>query len=416
MTEASAGIDLLPHIRPGDTVIWGQAHAQPLSLIKALVRQRRQIGHARVFLGIGHDLDEVLTPEHADHLEFFGYCAAGSNRRLVKAGAMDIIPIHYSEMARRMRDGSLRMDVVFLQLPAPDGQGRYSMGMCRDYIVAALASARTVIAEVDDTLPWTNGGPYLDAGQIDLLVKTTDRQPAPAPHVASPVEEAIARHAAGMIPDGATLQTGIGILPDVVLGALTRHRDLGMHTGNLGDGTVLLAEAGALTNSRKTIDPGIIVCSMVQGGERLRRFVHRNAGLEMRPVEYTHAAATLARIDRFVAINGAIEVDLTGQINSEIAGGHYVGAVGGALDFVRGASSSSGGIPIIVLPSTARGRSRIVHALSGPATVPRSDACVIVTEHGVADLRGLTLRQRVVRMLAIADPAHRKALEQAAAG
>lgn len=415
MTHAFAEIDLRPHIRPGDTVIWGQAQAQPLSLIKALVRQRREIGHARVFLGIGYELDEVLTPEHTDHLEFFGYCAAGSNRKLAKAGAMDIIPIHYSEMAMRMRDGSLRMDVVFLQLPPPDEQGRYSMGMCRDYIVSALASARTVIAEVDDTLPWTYGGPYLHEDQIDLLVKTTDRQAAPPPHVASAEEAAIARHVAGLVPDGACLQTGIGILPDVVLAALTHHRDLGMHTGNIGDGTVLLAEAGALTNGRKTIDAGITVGSMVQGGERLRRFLHRNASLEMRPVEYTHAAATLAQLERFVAINGAIEVDLTGQINSEVAGGQYVGAVGGALDFVRGASASPGGMPIIVLPSTARGRSRIVHALSGPVTVPRSDACVIVTEHGVADLRGLTLKQRVVRMLAIADPAHREALERAVA-
>lgn len=396
-------------------MIWPQAHAQPLSLIKALVRQRREIGHVRVFLGIGYELDEVLTPEHADHIEFTGYCAAGSNRKLVKAGVMDILAIHYSEMARRMRDRTLPMDVVFLQVAPADAQGRYSLAMSRDYVVSALASARTVIVEVDETLPWTYGGPYLHEDQIDLLVRTTDRQAAPAPHVPTPEEEAIGRYVAGLVPDGACLQTGIGNMPDAVLAALKYHRDLGMHSGNIGDGLVLLAESGALTNARKAIDSGISVGAMVQGGERLRRFVHRNPTFEMRSVEYTHNPATLAMLDRFVAINSAIEVDLTGQINSEVAGGHYVGAVGGALDFIRGAARSEGGVPIIALPSTARGRSRIVYALSGPVTVPRSDACVIVTEHGLADLRGLTLKQRVARMIAVADPAHREALERAAA-
>jgi acyl-CoA hydrolase len=411
---SSGAIDLLPHVRSGDTVIWGQAHAQPLSLVKALVRQRREIGHVRVFLGIGYELEEVLTPEHADHIEFFGYCAAGSNRKLVKAGVLDILAMHYHEMALRLRDGTLPMDVVFLQVAPPDEQGRYSLAMCRDYVVSALACARTVIVEVDDTLPWTFGGPYLHEDQIDLLVRTTDRTGVPAPHVPTPEEMAIGRHIAGLVPEGACLQTGIGNMPDAVLSALTGHRDLGMHTGNVGDGMALLAESGALTNARKAIDTGVTVGSMIQGGDKLRRHLHLNPAFQMRPVEYTHDAATLAQLERFVAINSAIEVDLTGQVNLEVAGGVYVGAVGGAVDFIRGASRSKGGVPIIALPSTARGKSRIVHALSGPVTVARSDACIIVTEHGVADLRGLTLRQRVSRMIAVAGPAHREALERAA--
>jgi acyl-CoA hydrolase len=408
-------LDLRPHVRPGDTVAWGQASAQPLTLIEALVRQRQEVGPFRAFLGIGDRLEETLRPEHSDAIGFFGYCAAGSNRNLVQAGVMDILPMHYSDIACRMRDGNLRINVVFLRVPPPDDQGRFSLGMCRDYMVAALAAARTVIAEIDDQTPWTYGGPYLKEEDFDLLVQTTHRLPSPSPHVATSDEQAVARRVAGLVPDAATLQTGIGSLPDAVLSALCGHRDLGFHSGSLGRGVALLAQAGALTNACKRIDPGVSIGGLLQGEEELRRYAHRNPQVQLRPVDYTHDQAIIAQLDRFVAINSAVEVDLTGQVNSEVAAGRYVGAVGGAIDFVRAASRSVGGMPIIVLTSTIRSHSRIVARLSGPVTIPRSDACVIVTEHGVADLRGLTLKQRVKRMLEIADPQHREQLQREAA-
>lgn len=228
------------------------------------------------------------------------------------------------------------------------------------------------------------------------------------------MELAIGRHVANLIDDGATLQTGIGSIPDAVLAQLHDRRELGVHSGSIADGFVDLHEAGVVTNSCKSIDLGVSVGGVLIGGQKLRRFAHCNRSLELRGTDYTHNPRVLGSIERFVAINSAIEVDLTGQANTEVAGGRYVGAVGGIVDFLRGAQTSRGGIPIVALPSTAGARSRIVSTLTGPVTVARSDACVVVTEHGVADLRGLTLSQRVPRMIAIADPAHRESLERAA--
>src|SRR5690606_8235527 len=208
-----------------------------------------------------------------------------------------------------------------------------------------------------------------------------------------PIETAIGRNVASVVPDGATLQTGIGSIPDAVLAALGNHRDLGLHSGSLGEGIVTLAESGALTNARKGIDAGLTVGGVLMGGPRLRRCAHRNAQLELRGTEYTHDARLLAGLNRFTAINSAIEVDLTGQNTTEWAGGGYLGATGDVNDYVRGAQASQDGTPITALPSLAREQSRIVAALTGTAAAPRSRSCVIVTAHGVADLRGLTLSQ-----------------------
>jgi acyl-CoA hydrolase len=228
--------------------------------------------------------------------------------------------------------------------------------------------------------------------------------------VPGPVETAIGKQVAGLVEDGATLQTGIGAIPDAALAQLADRRDLGVHTGSLGDGIAMLCEAGVITNARKTIDAGITIGGVVIGSARVRRFVHRNPGVELRGTSYTHDASVLGRIDRFTAINSAVEVDLTGQINAEVAAGTYVGAVGGVADFLRAAQTSRGGTPIVAMPSTAGRHSRIVTQLSGPTTIARSDACVIVTEYRVADLRGLSRSQRISSMIGIAHPDHREQL------
>jgi len=380
------------------------------------VAQRHRFARTRLFLGIGHDLEDTLQPEHADAFDFLAYCASGSNRALAKAGVLDILPSHYSDFPALVRSGALRVDVLMLQLSPPDKLGRFSLGMAREYLVPALDSARTVLAEVSATAPWTHGGPYLHESDIDLLVEN-DADPA-LPEAAQPglAERAIGRHIAKLVDDAATLQTGIGTVPDAVLAELRHHRHLGVHSGSLGDGIAALAESGALTNSRKTIDQGVTIGGVLIGGERLRRFAHQNPGLELRSTEYTHDARVLSGIDRFVAVNSALEVDVTGQVNSEAARGAYVGAVGGILDFLGAAHRSKGGIPIVALPSTAGSHSRIVASLSGPVTVPRSYPCVIVTEHGVADLRGKSLSQRIGLMMAIAHPDHRESLEREVRG
>lgn len=399
-------------IRPGDTVMWGQSHAEPVTLMRALVAQRHSFKRVRVFLGIG--LADVLTPEHADAIDFLAYCGSGANRKLARANVLDILPAHYSQLPELIRSGALRIDVVMLQVSPPDEHGRYSLGLAREYLVEALKHARAIVAEVHPDVPWTYGGPFLRAGDIDLLVASDTPFPDAAATTPGPVEQAIGQHVASLVEDGATLQTGIGAIPDAVMAALHDKRDLGVHTGSIGDGIAALCEAGVVTNARKTIDAGITVGGVIIGSGRVRRFAHRNPALELRGTEYTHNPHVLRRIERFTAINSAVEVDLTGQVNAEVVGGTYVGAVGGVGDFLRAAQASRGGVPIVALPSTAGAHSRIVTKLAGPVTVPRSDACVIVTEYGIADLRGLSLAQRAPKMIAIAHPDHRERLAREA--
>lgn len=407
-TEVAA-IDFTRWLRPGDTVIWGQANAEPRTLTRALVAQRHALARLRLVLGI--DLSRTLQPEHADAFDFVSYCGAGGNRALAGAGVLDILPAPYSQLPDLLRQGKLKVDVVLLQVSPPDTQGRYSLGLANDLLIAALDSARVVIAECHPDVPWSHGARTLAGDDFDLLVDASEALLENLPAASCAISQAIGRNAAQFVDDGATLQLGLGAIPDAVLALLGNRRDLGLHSGVIGDGVVDLFERGVFTNARKTIDTGIGIAGVLMGSQRLYRFAHHNSALQLRGSEYTHAADVLRQIDRFVAINSAIEVDLSGQVNAEVAGGNYVGAVGGAPDFIRAAQASSGGVSIIALPSTAGTRSRIVSRLSGPVTTPRCDAGIFVTEHGVADLRGLGLKARRQRMIDIAAPEHRQALE-----
>ncbi|MCU1647670.1 MAG: acetyl-CoA hydrolase [Nocardia sp.] len=399
-----ADIDFRDIIRAGDFVVWGQACAEPVPLTERLLAQRAEFGGITCFLGI--PVADTVKPEHADHIRFVGYCGTGSNRALAAAGALDIYPGHYSTLP----DYVSRADVVLVQCAPPDVQGRYSLALADDYLTAAIDSARVVVAEVNDQAPATPGSRYLTAHDIDIEVRTSRPVAQSLSTPASPELTAIGEHIAGVVPDGATLQFGIGSVPEAVLGALSDHNDLGIHSGILTDAVVDLIGKGVVTNARKTTDRGISVAAVLIGSRRLFDHAHHNPAVSLRPVEYTHNPARLAAQYRFVAINSAIEVDLTGQVNAEVAGGRYVGAVGGGAEFLRGAARSAGGIPIIALPATAGARTRIVDRLSGPVSTARSDAGVIVTEYGVADLRGTTLSERRERLLAIAHPDHREAL------
>lgn len=403
---------LISLLRAGDTLWWGQATAEPLTLTRAVVAHRHALaqgGRLRVFVGIGGS--ETLRPEQADVIDFFGYAASGPHRALAQAGVLDIVPSHYSHLPGLIRGGTLSVDVVLLQVSPPDEHGRYSLGLAHDYLTAALEKARVVVAEVNPAVPWTHGSMDLKACDFALLVDA-EHPPLEAERAEiGPVEHAIARHIAAYVQDGATLQVGIGKIPEAVLSALHGRRDLGLHSGAIGDGIAQLAEAGVLTNARKGLDAGVGIAGMLMGGNRLRRWAHRNPQLALRGIDYTHHPEVLASLNQLVAINSAVEVDLTGQVNAEVAGGVYVGAVGGAVDFLRGAARSRGGLPIVALPATARGATRIVAHLSGPVSTSRCDAGLIVTEHGVADLRGQSLSRRVQRMLDIAAPEHRADLE-----
>ena len=401
-------------VRPGDMVLWAQAAAEPVPLTSALMAQRAAIGNLRAFVGISWS--GAVQVAHADHVSFLAYGAGGNNRLLAKAGCLDILACHYSQVPGLIERGLLKVDVVLLQVAPPDASGRHSLSLAVEYLLPAIRTARVVIAEVNAQAPRTCGPHALAADEIDYVVHT-DRAPlAPPAGKPHPAEAQVARHVASLIEDGATLQYGIGSLPEAIVGQLADRRELGVHSGAIGDATAALMRAGVITNARKTIDAGITIAGTLMGSSLLNAFAHDNPALELRGVEYTHALPVLASIDRLVAINSAVEVDLTGQVNAEVANGVYVGAVGGAIDFTRGAMASRGGVPIVALTSRTDGKqiSRIVARLHGPVSTARSDAAVIVTEHGIADLRGLSLRQRVPRMIAIAHPEEREALERAA--
>jgi acyl-CoA hydrolase len=403
-------------VRDGDSVLWGQAAAEPIMLTRSLMAQRHSVGRFSAFVGITWS-DAALVP-FTDCVSFRSYCGGGTNRGLAKAGLLDILPCHYSQLGAMIQAGQLVVDVLLLQLAAPNSEGQYSLSLAHEYLVPAIDSARIVVAEINDQAPWTFGERTLVEADIDFAILTSHAPLRPPHALPSETEGRVARRVADLIEDGATLQFGIGVIPEAVLAQLSNRRDLGVHSGALVDQVAVLAQAGVITNARKSIDRGVSVAGVIMGGEALCEYAHLNPHVQFRSSQYTHASEVLAGIDRFVAINSAIEVDLTGQINAETVNGVYVGAVGGAPDFLRGAHRSRGGLPIIALPSAAGSAesrtSRIVAKLNGPVSTPRSDAGLIVTEHGVADLRGLSLAQRIPRMLAVADPQFREALQAAA--
>ncbi|WP_321949124.1 acetyl-CoA hydrolase/transferase family protein [Paraburkholderia sp. J10-1] len=405
----AAQLDFAQYVRPGDTVAWGQCGAEPCTLTALLMSQRMAIGgRFRVF--VGASWSETLDPAFADCIDFMAYGASGTNRRLEREGVLDILPCHYSQFRTVLTGGPNRVDVLLLQVAPADEAGCYSLSIAHEYLVPLIDSARVVIAEVNAAAPWTYGERRLRAEDFDALIHT-DRAPLEAPATqAGDTERRIAQHAASLIEDGATIQFGLGALPEAIVAQLHDRRDLGVHSGTIGDAVVDLIEAGVVTNARKSRDRGVSVAGTMMGTRKIYAHAHRNAQLQFRSTAYTHDIDVLGGLDRFVAINSALEVDLTGQVNAEAAGGRYVGAVGGALDFMRGAARSAGGVAIVALAASTRHGSRIVARLSGPVSTPRSDAAVIVTEHGVADLRGLTLAQRVERMLAIAPPEWREPL------
>ena len=399
-------------IRPGETVAWGQASAEPLPLTQALMAQRHSIGHFKVFLGVTYS--DTLKAEYADCIEFSGYPGTGGNRALARAGKLDIYPLHYSQLYQYIADGRLKIDVLMVQLAPADEEGNYSLSLAHEYLIPLLDRARVVIAEVNDQAPWTYGERVVREADLDYVVHTS-HPPLELIHPApGEAELAIARHIAGMVEDGSTLQFGMGALPDAILAALSGHRDLGVHSGAIGDQVAVLMESGAINNARKTLDPGVTIAGVMFGGRRIQQFCHRNAAVQFRAMNYTHGGAVLGKLDNFVSLNAAIEVDLSGQINAEVAGGAYVGAVGGAVDFQRAAQQSRGGLPFVALPSMAGKSSRIVSRLNGPVSTARSDAGIIVTEYGVADLRGMPLSQRMKKLIAVAHPDVRERLEREA--
>lgn len=398
-------------LRPGDTVAWPQGTGEPRGLTRRLVSTRADLPPIRLFVGMV--ASDTLSPACADRFRMQGLNGVGSNRHLTARSVLDLTPVHVSAVPSFLRDRNIVVDVALIRVRPTGREGVFTTGVVADYVGALAKAARVVVAEVDDRLPLTGQDALIDAADIDVLVEADGDEvllPDPDP---SEIEVAVARNIAALIPDRATVQLGVGGLSVAVGRALQGHRDLGVHTGVISDVFVDLVERGVVTNAHKGSDVGVTVTGCLFGTHRLHDHASDNPAIHMRSVEHTHSPAVMARIRALHSINFAVEVDVTGQVNSELAGGRYLGAVGGQVDFVRGARLSPGGRSIIALPSTTPdgATSRIVASLAGrPVTTPRSDVDVVVTEHGVADLRGASMSQRLERLAAIAHPAFRDAL------
>jgi len=397
-------------VRPRDVVGWPQGPGEPLALTEALVAQGAELGKPVLFFGLTHS--ETLRPELADHFSFRALNGAGSSRRVTALA--EIVPCHVSTIPQLLRGGQLHLDVALIQVRPMPGGG-YSLGVIADFTEAMIRAARVVIALVNPALPALGGDALVDPADIDVLVESDERvidMPDPVP---SEVELEVARQVAALIPDRATVQLGVGTLPAAVAQALRGHRDLGVHSGVVSDALVDLVELGVVTNAHKGRDAGQTVTGGLFGTQRLRDFAARSGLIDMRNADYTHKFEVTSSLQKFHTINSVIEIDLTGQANSEIAAGRYLGAVGGQVDYVRAGVASPGGRSIIAFPSaTPDGKtSRIVASLGDrPVSTSRVEVDAIVTEYGVAHLRGCSLRERADRLIAIAHPNHREALER----
>ncbi len=368
----------------------------------------------RLFFGLTFATD--FAPDHPNvTVSALGGASAG--RRFFAQGAGNVIPANISALCDLIANGRPRVDVVLLQVTGPDTAGNFNAGVGIECLREMIAGARLVVAQINPLLPWTEGDTLIEPGLIDILVPAAHPVLEVPARTIGPVEDAIAAHVAQLVPDRATIELGIGLIPEAVARALGGKRGLGVHSGAIGDGVAGLIEAGIVDNRHKEIDAGLTVATMLMGTRRLYDFADRNPLIHLRSPRYTHDALVLGHFRRFVAINGALEVDLTGQVNAETSGGRHVGIVGGQLDFVRAANRAPEGRSVIALPSTSRDRaqSRIVARLAdGVVTTPRAEADCVVTEHGIAELKGRTLAERARALIAIAAPAFRAELERAA--
>jgi acyl-CoA hydrolase len=414
VSTTADGLDLGAFLRPGDHIVWGQACGEPTTLVEALIAQAESIGQLSAFAATS--FSGILDAKAAERFSLSSMGAIGALRTVAATGRLGIIPCHVSQVAPMIEQGLIGCDVAFVQVSPPDADGNHSFGLIGDFVQAAVKKARVVVAEVNERVPFTLGDGMLPAGRIDCAVHVARTPVEVPPAQIGETDLAIAKVAARYIDDGAVIQVGVGAVPDAILRLLQDRRNLGVHSGMIGDGLVDLVEAGVITNALKPIDPGVSITGALIGTRRLYEFVDRNPRIGLRSSSYTHSEAVLSRLQRLVTINSAVEVDLTGQVNAEQSGTQYLGGTGGQVDYVRAGMRSPGGHSIIALPATAKGGkvSRITVALSGPVTTARTDVDVIVTEFGAAELKGQTLGERARRLVAIAHPDFRDELDKAA--
>jgi acyl-CoA hydrolase len=400
-------------VKSGDRVYLHSGAAAPGVLTRALTARAPQLRVVELVMVVSEGEAPFAAPELAKSFRVNSLFVTGNVRRAVQEGRADYLPVFLSEIPKLFRHGILPLDVALVQVSPPDRHGFCSLGVSVDCSRAAVQCARTVVAQVNRRMPRTHGDGLIHVDAIDFLVDGDEDLPEHRPEPATDVTRAIGHHCAELVDDGATLQVGIGAIPDATLAALSGHHRLGVHTEMLSDGIIDLVEKGVITGEAKRVHPGKIVASFALGTNKTYGFLDDNPLVQMLDVAYVNDTAVIRRNPKVTAINSAIEVDLTGQVCADSIGELQYSGVGGQMDFIRGAALSEGGKPIIALPSrTSGGVSRIVSQLNPGAGVVTTRAHVhyVVTEHGIADLFGKNLRQRAAALIAIAHPAHRDAL------
>jgi len=395
-------------VQSGDRVVLGHACGEPLELVDALVARASELRDVEIVHMVAMGKGEYAKPEYADSFFHNSIFVGPSTREAVHAGRGSYIPIFFSEIPDLFTEGYLPPDVALVHLSPPDKHGFCSFGISVDYTKRAAAAARTVIAQVNPNMPRTHGAAFAHVSRLDHIVESTQPIIELRPAGIGPVEEAIGRHVADLVGDGACLQLGIGAIPDAVLMFLRDKNDLGIHTEMFSEGVVDLYNEGVVTNARKNIHRSKMVATFLMGTRRLYDFVDDNPVVNMFPVNYTNDPFVIGQHDNVVSINSALQVDLMGQVVADTMGATQYTGVGGQVDFVRGAARSKGGKAIIALPATARkgAISRIVARIADGAAVTtmRADVDYVVTEYGVAHLKGKNLEQRARAMLDIAHP------------
>lgn len=409
--------EAVKHINSGSRIFIQSVAAAPQTLIMAMVERAPELRGVQIYHLHTEGAAPYVLPEYAESFHTNALFVGANVRKAVASGEADYIPAFLSEVPLLFRREILPIDVALIHVSPPDKHGFCSLGVSVDVSIAGTQMAETVIAQVNPNMPRTHGDGLIHISEINYAVEVDDQILEVSASEPTEAELAIGRYCAEMVEDGATLQMGIGAIPNAVLMSLKNHKDLGVHTEMFSDGLIDLLESGVVTGKMKVKHPKKVVASFVMGTRRLYDFIDDNPEVVLLDVDYVNDPAVIRRNPKVTAINSAIEIDLTGQVCADSIGGRIYSGVGGQMDFIRGASLSEGGKPIIALPSaTDGGVSKIVPFLKEGAGVvtTRSNVHYVVTEHGVANLYGKTLRQRAGELIKIAHPDHREHLEREA--
>jgi len=388
--------------------------AEPETLVEALIRRAPAVYDVEIVHMMTMGCAPYVAPEMAGHFRHNAVFIGPNVREAINDGRADYTPIYLSEIEELFESGAMPLDVALLELSPPDSHGFCSFGVGVDTSLTAAKCARYVVAQINDQMPRTYGDSFIHVNEIDVIVESSRPLCTPKEHQSTDMHNAIARNVAGLIGDGSVIQTGIGGIPDAVLPLLMDRKDLGIHSELVSDGVIPLIEAGVITGARKNFKPRKVIVGFVIGTKRMFDFVDNNPIFEFHPTSYTNDPLLIARNDNMIAINSALEVDLTGQVCSDSIGTFFYSGIGGQVDFLRGASRSKGGRPIIALPSTAKKGtlSRIKPMLSPGAGVVTSRGLIryVVTEYGVAQLHGKSIRERAKALIEVAHPKFREEL------